>query len=36
MIIDLFNEKIERRMLIIPLSRGSQLHRYTEAIGMVV
>ena len=34
--VDLFNEQIERRMLIIPLSRGSQLHRHTEAIGVVV
>ena len=34
--VDLINEQIERRMLIIPLSRGSQLHRHTEAIGVVV
>ena len=31
--VDLYNEQIERRMLI---SRGSQLHRHTEAIGVVV
>ena len=34
--VDLFNEKIERGMLIIPFSRGSQLHKYTEAIGVVM
>ena len=34
--VDLFNEQIERRMLIISLSRGSQLHRHTEAIEMMV
>ena len=36
MIIDLFNQQIERRMLIIPLSTESQLHKYTEAIGVLV
>ena len=34
--VDLFKEQIERRMLITPLSQGSQLHRHTEAIGVVV
>ena len=33
MFVDLFNEQIERHMLIIPLSRESQLHSHTAAIG---
>ena len=34
--VDLFDKQIERHMLKIRLSRGSQLHRHTEAIGVVV
>ena len=34
--VDLFDEQIERHMLIILLSRGSELHRHIEAIEVVV
>ena len=35
-IVDLFDKQIERRVFMITLSRRSKLHRYPEAIGMVI
>ena len=36
MIVDLFGKQIERRVLMMALSRRSDLHRHPEVIGVVI